>query len=121
MPEVLEVYRSAPLSDRAEYPEERLATMFKNANIVITAWDGDRLIGVARSVADLGYCCYVSDLAVRKEYQNGGVGKELLRLTKEAAGDQSNMVLLSADEAMNYYPKIGMKKIENGFIVKRKL
>jgi len=39
--------------------------MLRNANLVITAWDGDVLVSISRSVTDFAYCTYLSDLAVR--------------------------------------------------------
>jgi predicted N-acetyltransferase YhbS len=61
----------------------------------------------------------LSDLAVRKEYQKSGVGKKLVELTKEEIGEQTTLILLAAPTAMDYYPKIGMQKTDNGFIIKR--
>jgi predicted N-acetyltransferase YhbS len=94
--------------------------MLDNSNLIITAWDGVELIGIARSITDYNYCCYLSDLAVKKEYQKTGIGKTLIELTQDAIGDQTMLLLLSAAPAMEYYPKIGFDKVENGFIIKRK-
>ena len=41
---------------------------------------------MARSVTDFAYCCYLSDLAVDKDFQRRGIGSELMRRTKDAAG-----------------------------------
>jgi len=43
--------------------------MIKNSNLVVSAWDGDNLVGIARSMTDFHYACYLSDLAVDKKYQ----------------------------------------------------
>ena len=90
--EAIEVYNSAGLS-RPVQDIPRIQAMYDNSNLVVSAWDGDRLVGVARSVTDFVYCCYLSDLAVRKDYENGGIGKELIGLTKEIVGEQSNLLL----------------------------
>lgn len=84
--------------------------MIDHANIVITAWDGDKLVGIARALSDFAYCCYLSDLAVDKEYQNQGIGHELVNEVQKLIGEESNLVLLSAPEAIEYYPKIGFEK-----------
>jgi len=60
----------------------RIAQMFANANVVISAWDGVRLIGVSRALTDFSYCCYLSDLAVDLAYQKHGIGRELIRRTQ---------------------------------------
>jgi len=98
---------------------ERMEKMVRNANLVVSAWHNDELVGVSRALADFSFCCYLSDLAVKKSYQHLGIGKELVRLTKEQAGEESMLLLLSVPTAMEYYPKIGMEKVENGFIIKR--
>jgi predicted N-acetyltransferase YhbS len=94
--------------------------MLKHSNLVISAWNGIELIGIARSVTDYNYCCYLSDLAVKSEYQKAGIGRELIKLTADTIGDQTMLLLLSAPTAMDYYPKQGFEKVDNGFIIKRK-
>ena len=116
--EIIEVYSSSGLK-RPTDDAQRIAKMYANSNLVVTAWDGDLLVGVARSLTDFCYACYLSDLAVRLEYQKHGVGKELVRLTQEEITEQSMLLLLSAPTAMEYYPKIGMDKVDNGFMFKR--
>lgn len=101
--------------DRAE----RVQRMLDNANLIVTAWDGDRLVGVSRAVTDFSLCCYLSDLAVDESYQRTGIGNELVRRTREAAGLECTLLLLSAPAAMGYYPKIGFEKLENAFAIKR--
>ena len=79
----------------------------EHADLLITAWDGERLVGVARSVTDFAYCCYLSDLAVDEQYQKQGIGLQLIEHTKQALHPQAKIVLLSAPQAVDYYPHIG--------------
>ena len=116
--QVIDLYDNAGLV-RPTDDIERIRLMFENSNLVITAWHDDILVGISRSVTDWVFCCYLSDLAVREEYKYKGIGKKLVELTKEKVGNQSMLLLLSAPSAMEYYPKIGMLKVENGFIIKR--
>ncbi|MCW5747969.1 MAG: GNAT family N-acetyltransferase [Alphaproteobacteria bacterium] len=97
----------------------RIAKMLAHGNLTISAWDGERLVGVSRALTDFAYCCYLSDLAVDKAYQHRGIGKELLALTRRELGDQVALILLAAPEAIDYYPKVGFEKIGNGYIIKR--
>lgn len=116
--EIIGLYESSGLN-RPTHDMERIGDMYRHSNLVITAWDGALLVGVARSVTDFCYCCYLSDLAVRKEYQHQGIGRQLVLQTKEMLGDRCMLLLLAAPSAIEYYPKIGMETVNNGFIIKR--
>lgn len=86
----------------------RLERMLLHADVIVTARDGGRLVGVSRAVTDFSYCCYLSDLAVDAEYQRKGIGKRLIEETHRAAGDETTLILVAAPAAEEYYPKIGM-------------
>lgn len=117
--DAIEVFRKSGLTRPLEQ-KDRIQKMLDQANLVITAWDDDRVVGIARGVTDYSYCCYLSELAVDRDYQKVGIGKELLQRVKEAIGDEVSLLLLATPEAMGYYPKVGFDKIENGFIIPRK-
>jgi GNAT superfamily N-acetyltransferase len=95
---------------------DRLKKMCENANFIVTARLDGKLIGVARSITDFAYCTYLSDLAVDKDYQKKGIGKRLIKETKKMA-PQAKIILLSAPAAVDYYPKIGMKRHGHCFIL----
>jgi len=116
--QVIDLYESAGLN-RPTKDMARIQKMYDNSNLFVTAWDSDLLVGVARSLTDFCYCCYLSDLAIREEYKKAGIGKKLVKLTREAIGEESMLLLLSAPTAMEYYPKIGMDEVKNGFIIPR--
>ena len=114
---VIEVFKSSGIN-RPVDDAKRIEAMLKNSNLIVTAWNGVELIGIARSLTDFNYCCYLSDLAVKKEYQKTGIGKSLIEITQDTIGEQTMLLLLSATPALEYYPKIGFEKVENGFIIK---
>lgn len=116
--QIIDVYNSSGIN-RPTNDKERIKKMYSHSNLILTAWDNDKLVGISRSVTDFYYCCYLSDLAVSKEYQNRGIGKKLIELTKNKIGEQTALILISAPTAKDFYLKIGMQKIENGFIIKR--
>ncbi len=95
--------------------------MVENADLMVTALDVDgKLVGIARSLTDFAYCCYLSDLAVDRDCQHQGIGKELMARTKAAAGgDKITMLLLSAPDGMDYYPRAGLEKFDNCFGLRR--
>ena len=98
----------------------RIQRMIDNANLTITAWDEEKLVGVARALTDFVWCCYLSDLAVDREYQRQGIGRELIRQVQLAlVSEEATLLLVSAPESMSYYPKIGLEPIQSGWMVKR--
>ena len=98
----------------------RIARMFAAPCLVLSAWDGERLVGVSRSLTDYVYCCYLSDLAVDKDYQGRGIGRELVARTRAVIGDEVSLVLLSAPGAMSYYPGLDFQLADNAFVIRRK-
>lgn len=94
----------------------RIDQMLAHANLIYTARQNDQLVGVARSLTDFSFCTYLSDLAVDELCQRMGIGKELIRLTKLAA-PQAKLILLSAPKAVDYYPRIGMKKWDQCYVL----
>jgi len=81
--------------------------MVKNTNLMVTAWQGRELIGVARSMTDFHYACYLSDLAVHRDYQKCGIGKKLQSITQENLGPKCKLILIAAPAANSYYEHIG--------------
>lgn len=98
----------------------RLARMAKEADLTITAWDGDLLVGIARALTDHAYCAYLSDLGVRKEYQAKGIGKEMVRRMRAKLGDGVMLLLLENEKVAGYYRHIGFEKADNAWKVPRK-
>jgi GNAT superfamily N-acetyltransferase len=117
--EIIDLYRAAGLPRPIDDPE-RITAMFASSNIVVTARLDGKLVGVSRALGDGVWCCYLADLAVDPTFQSSGIGRKLVELTRDRAGEGSMVLLLSVPGAMDYYPKIGMNTVENGFIFPRK-
>jgi len=116
--DVSEVFKSSGIK-RPVDDLDRIQRMIDNADVNISAWDGERLIGIARGITDFSYCCYLSDLAVCKEYQKTGIGTELVERLREHLGEEVSLLLLSAPTAMEYYPRIGFEKTDKAFLKSR--
>jgi ribosomal protein S18 acetylase RimI-like enzyme len=97
---IIDLYESSGIN-RTITDKERITKMYANSNFIVTAWDKDKLVGIARSLTDFCHCCYLSDLAVRKEYQKRGIGKKLIRLTRDKMDEMTMLLLLSAPTAMD--------------------
>jgi GNAT superfamily N-acetyltransferase len=114
----IELYHASTLGERRPAADRaRMAAMLANANLVITAWDGERLVGIARCLSDFSYVTYVSDLAVHLDYQRTGIGKELIRQVQLAGGPQTKLALLAAPAAANYYPHIGFRQHPSAWLL----
>jgi GNAT superfamily N-acetyltransferase len=116
--EFVDLLKRSTLAERRPIDDPKcIKAMLQHANLICTAWDGERLIGVARSVTDFEYCCYLSDLAVDTAYQKQGVGKELIRLTQSRLGRHAKIILLAAPKAEEYYPRIGFDAHRSAWII----
>jgi predicted N-acetyltransferase YhbS len=116
---VIELYRASTLGERRPIDDrERMQAMLQHADIVVTAWDDHTMVGIARSVSDFAYFTYLSDLAVRVSHQRQGIGRELIRRTRDAGGPETNLLLLSAPAAVDYYPRLGFSRHESAWILR---
>jgi GNAT superfamily N-acetyltransferase len=104
----IDVLRRSSLAERRPIDDwECIGGMLENSNLMLSAWQGEKLIGIARCLTDFHYACYLSDLAVCETVQNQGVGKELQRRTQEALGPKCKLILIAAPSANGYYEHIG--------------
>lgn len=119
--EFIDVLRRSTLAERRPIEDsETMQGMLTHADLIVTArTEAGLLVGVSRAITDFSYCTYLADLAVDEAFQRQGIGKELLRRTHEAAGLNTNLILLAAPKAVAYYPHIGMNKHESCWILPR--
>ncbi|HFQ5311948.1 TPA: GNAT family N-acetyltransferase [Vibrio vulnificus] len=93
--------------------------MLDNSNLIITAWDGPKLVGISRSITDFHYCCNLSDLAVDESYQRSGIGKQLQVQTQAQIEPTCKLFLIAAPAANDYYGQIGYTKNERCWVLER--
>jgi GNAT superfamily N-acetyltransferase len=114
----VDLLKRSTLAERRPVEDAKcIQAMLRHADLLCTAWDGELLVGVARSVTDFEYCCYLSDLAVDQAYQKRGIGKKLIELTKSKLGRRASLILLAAPKAQEYYPKIGFDAHPSAWIL----
>lgn len=106
--QVIDLYNRSTLGERRPVDKpDVFQGMIDNATIIVTAWDGEKLVGIARALSDLVYVTYLADLAVDEAYQHQGIGKQLIEITQSQASPDCILVLLAAPKANDYYPKLG--------------
>jgi ribosomal protein S18 acetylase RimI-like enzyme len=119
-PEFQNILLASRLAERRPVGDlERLDRMLRNADIVLTARESGRLVGISRAITDFSYCCYLSDLAVDVEYQRQGIGKRLVEQTRIQAGEKATLILVAAPAAESYYPNIGMTHLASCWAIPR--
>lgn len=117
--QAVDLYKRSTLGERR--PIDRLdtfAAMLKNANLIVTAWNGERLVGIARTLTDFDYVAYLADLAVDSAFQKQGIGRHLVQETKNRLGPDCMIVLVAAPKANDYYPKIGFEHAPRAWILR---
>ena len=117
--QVVELYEASSLGERRPIDDRGIvADMIRHGNLTVTAWEGELLVGISRTLTDFSYVGYLSDLAVRRSHQRCGIGVELIRRTRERMGPRSMLVLLSAPQAVKYYPKIGFTQHSSAWLLR---
>ncbi len=115
--EFVDVLKASTLAARRPVDDpEAIAQMVQHANLWATAWEGDHVVGVARSVTDFAFCCYLSDLAVDVSRQRSGIGRKLIEATRSRLGPNAKLILLAAPAATEYYPHIGFASHPSAWI-----
>lgn len=93
--------------------QRRMELMLTHANIKISAWDGERLVGFLRGFTDYCFDCYVNDLAVDPDYQVRGIGRNLMEELKGLIEDGTFIFLISAADAIPFYRKMEFNNFKN--------
>jgi GNAT superfamily N-acetyltransferase len=117
--EFVDLLQRSGLAERRPVNEPAtIVGMLTNADIILSARaESGLLVGASRAITDYHYTTYLSDLAVDRDYQRQGIGRELIRRTHEAAGLSTRLVLLAAPAARGYYPHIGMRSHDSCWII----
>ena len=116
---VIAVLQASTLAARRPVDDPAIiADMLRHASLLISAWDGDRLIGFARTLTDFTSVGYLADLAVDEAYQRQGIGRRLVELTRERMGPRSFLVLLAAPAAVDYYPHLGFQPHPSSWVLR---
>ena len=118
--QAIDLYKRSTLGERRPiHNVQTFEAMLKNANLTITAWDGEKLVGISRSLTDFSYVAYLADLAVDEQYQRSGIGKQLIEETKARLGPECMIVLLAAPKANEYYEHIGFEHNPRAWTLKK--
>jgi ribosomal protein S18 acetylase RimI-like enzyme len=118
--QAIDLYIRSTLGERRPINNKQtFEAMLKNANLTITAWDEEKLIGISRTLTDFAYVAYLADLAVDQDYQRVGIGKQLIAQTQSRLSPDCMIVLLAAPKANEYYEHIGFEHNPRAWTLKK--
>jgi predicted N-acetyltransferase YhbS len=118
--QAIDLYIRSTLGERRPiHKRQAFENMYQHANLIISAWDGDKLVGISRSLTDFSYVAYLSDLAVDVQYQKQGIGKQLIEKTKSDLEPECMLVLLAAPKAREYYGPLGFEQHPSAWTLKK--
>lgn len=92
---------------------EKLQIAMRNFETVISAWDGDKLVGMICAMDDGIMTAYVHYLLVRPDYQDKGIGRKLVSRVKEIYEDYLRIVVVGYDDEVQFYENCGFKKADD--------
>lgn len=97
----------------------QLAELLAGSRWVVSAWDGERLVGFARAISDGVSNAYVSTVAVHPDYQRRGIGRALLERLL-AGRDGVKFVLHSSEAGERLYRSVGFVDATRMFVRDRR-
>lgn len=115
--ELYKLFLAVGWADEATTTQEQLERFnigFINSTFVFSAWKDNHLIGCVRVLSDLHFRSVIYDLAVLPEYQNKGIGKELVRRCINTCA--SSEWLVQTESAKGFYEKIGFEQNNEYFL-----
>lgn len=88
-----------------------LTSLLEGAKHYLTAWDGERLIGLIRVVGDGVYIAYIQDVLVHPDYQRQGIGKYLMQKMLKEIRYAKQIILTTENSPATkaFYQSLGMK------------
>ena len=103
--QVLALYRANKWSS-ADKPDA-LLNHLRESHSVVSAWDGEELIGLGNVMSDGQLVAYYSHLLVSPERQNDGVGTRIARRLMERYQNFHQQVLLADGQSIEFYRRLG--------------
>ncbi len=111
----IDLYQACTLGARR--PLGDAGELLARSNLIVSAWDGTLLVGLARAMTDGAHAIYLADLAVRESHQKHGIGKRLIRDVR-AIEPRAMIVLIAAPQAHEYYGRIGFAQHRSCWILR---
>ena len=96
----------------AEKPNELYKALI-NSHSLVSAWNGNELIGLGNAISDGYLVVYYPHLLVHPDYQGNGIGKMIMTKLQEKYTNFHMQILVADGKAIRFYEKMGFKKAGN--------
>lgn len=81
-----------------------------NSHALVSAWDGERLVGIGNAISDGFLVVYYPHLLVHPDYQGQGIGKRVMEILKKRYEGLHMHMLVADCEAITFYEKCGFTR-----------
>lgn len=110
--EILNLYASVGWTAYTDYPEV-LQKGFENSMLTLAAYEGERLLGIIRTVGDGHTIVFVQDILVFPWYQRKGIGSALLQaiLDRYSHVRQIELATDNDPETIAFYKSMGFREM----------
>ncbi|WP_270089926.1 GNAT family N-acetyltransferase [Sphingobacterium sp. SYP-B4668] len=105
---ILDLY-SANKWSAADKPNELYKALI-NSDSLISAWDGNKLVGIGNAISDGYLVVYYPHLLVHPFYQGNGIGKMIVNKMQEKYGNFHMQMLTADGKAIEFYEKVGFSR-----------
>lgn len=112
--ELADLYRAAPLGDKQP---EALRTAFTNSMFRVLVYDGGRLVGAGRALADGADCSYICDLAVMPSHQGSGLGRRIAQRLIDLSAGHRKILLYAAPGKEAFYRSLGFRHMRTAMAI----
>ena len=112
--ELAALYRAAPLGDKKP---DHLHKVFTNSLFVSFVYDGPKLVGAGRALADGGDCSYICDIAVLPSHQGLGLGRDVVSKLVDFSKEHKKIILYAARGKEPFYRKLGFKRMTTAMAI----
>lgn len=106
--QILQIYEANDWSS-AQKPQALYQALI-NSHTLVSAWDGNRLVGIGNAISDGFLVVYYPHLLVHPEYHGNGIGKTLMEMLKQCYDGMHMHMLVADSEAIAFYKKCGFSR-----------
>lgn len=106
--QLIELYKANEWSS-ADKPEQLIKGL-QNSHTLVTAWNGDKLVGLGNALSDGYLVVYYPHLIVHPNYHGQGIGRLIVERLTRKYKDFHQQMLTADQESIEFYKKCGFER-----------